>query len=173
VRDASNSVHSWQQQGIRCIVLDLGIDLATPAGRMFFHQLSAFAEFEREMIGQRIREIKRYLASQKRPYGNRPFGWVRDRKGAGARFVECPQEREVAKRADSLLGSGMSLRQAWNVFYQEKIAKPGRRFDERTRGALYRLDDIALLAMAYRLGFPIVPRDSLRAYERQHWQPAG
>jgi DNA invertase Pin-like site-specific DNA recombinase len=48
VADASATVQIWQQRGIRAIIMDLGIDLATPAGRMFFHQLASFAEFERE-----------------------------------------------------------------------------------------------------------------------------
>jgi DNA invertase Pin-like site-specific DNA recombinase len=48
VSDASQTVQIWQQRGIRAIIMDLGIDLATPAGRMFFHQLASFAEFERE-----------------------------------------------------------------------------------------------------------------------------
>jgi hypothetical protein len=49
VRDAAETVHIWQEKGIRCVIMDLGIDLATPAGRMFFHQLASFAEFEREV----------------------------------------------------------------------------------------------------------------------------
>lgn len=38
------------------VVLDLGVDMTTPNGRLVAHLLMAVAEWEREMIGQRIRE---------------------------------------------------------------------------------------------------------------------
>jgi DNA invertase Pin-like site-specific DNA recombinase len=31
------------------------IDTTTPMGRLFFHIIDSFAEFEREMIGERVR----------------------------------------------------------------------------------------------------------------------
>jgi DNA invertase Pin-like site-specific DNA recombinase len=163
VRDASDTVHCWQQKGIRAIIMDLGIDLATPAGRMFFHQLAAFAEFEREMIGQRIREVFAYLKKHGRPFGNRPFGWQRDRPGKGAQFVPCEQERALGHRICQLLDDGMSRREVWNLLWDERIAKPGKKWAERGKGVHYHLADIQGLALAARRGFPIAPRASLRA----------
>ena len=42
--------------GWEIVVLDLGIDMTTPNGRLVASILVAVAEWEREMIGQRIRE---------------------------------------------------------------------------------------------------------------------
>lgn len=96
VRDATDTVHTWLDKGISPVILDLGIDLRTPAGRLFFHQLASFAEFEREMIGQRVREVQSYLRKHGLPRGNRPYGWQRDRPGKGAQFVPLESERQLA-----------------------------------------------------------------------------
>lgn len=173
VRDASDTIHCWSQKGIRAVILDLGIDLGTPAGRMFFHQLASFAEFEREMISTRVREVKAYLAAHGRPHGNRPFGWMRDRPGKGARFVELKSERDLAHRVVAWLDSGESVRDVWLRLYKEKVAKPGKKWGAPGKGIYYRLADIHALAIAARRGFPIVSRDSLRAGGKQERQIAG
>ena len=162
VRDAADTVHLWQEKGIRCIVMDLGIDLATPAGRMFFHQLASFAEFEREMTGQRTREIAAYLRKHGRPYGGaRPFGWLKRGKGRNARYVPCEEEREVARRVARMADGGMSYRAIGWALMRERIVKPGRRHTDRGRGVWYALSEIHALAQAARLGFPICPRAAL------------
>jgi DNA invertase Pin-like site-specific DNA recombinase len=45
-----------QERGIKLISLTEGIDLSTPAGRKFARDLASAAEYEREVIGERIRE---------------------------------------------------------------------------------------------------------------------
>jgi len=45
-----------QREGWSIVALDLGVDMTTPNGRLIAHILVAVAEWERQMIGQRIRE---------------------------------------------------------------------------------------------------------------------
>lgn len=52
-----------QRQGWSLIVLDLGMDLTTPAGEAMAHMLAVFAQFERRLISQRTRDA---LAAKKR-----------------------------------------------------------------------------------------------------------
>jgi DNA invertase Pin-like site-specific DNA recombinase len=40
--------------GVDLIVLDQGIDTTTPSGRLLFHMLAAIAEFERDLIRERV-----------------------------------------------------------------------------------------------------------------------
>lgn len=173
VRDASQTVHIWQEKGIRVIIMDLGIDLATPAGRMFFHQLAAFAEFEREMISLRTKECFAFLRSRGVPVNQRPFGWRRDRPGKGAKFVPYQPERDLALRVLAWRESGKSLRWIWNRLWEERVTKPGKQWSPRGKGVLYRLDDIACLAEAARRGFPVDSPTDVRASLRQRKPPVG
>lgn len=43
-------------QGWSLVVLDLGVDLTTPAGRALAQTMAVFAEFERELISQRTKD---------------------------------------------------------------------------------------------------------------------
>jgi DNA invertase Pin-like site-specific DNA recombinase len=54
--DFCGLIQRAEREGWALVVLDPPLDLTTPAGRMLAHVLGAFAEFEREMIGQRTRE---------------------------------------------------------------------------------------------------------------------
>jgi DNA invertase Pin-like site-specific DNA recombinase len=54
--DFAGIVADSQKQGWAMVCLDLGVDTATPQGRMMANVLASFAQFERELIGQRIRE---------------------------------------------------------------------------------------------------------------------
>lgn len=170
VADASQTVQIWQQRGIRAIIMDLGIDLATPAGRMFFHQLAAFAEFEREMISQRTKECLRYLYAHGRPVRQRPFGWVRDRPGKGASFVEYGPERELAQQVLCWRREGHSLRRIWNFLWERKVAKPGRKWAPRGKGVHYTLSDISALESAARLGYPTYGPHSALAFQQRAMQ---
>ena len=164
VRDAADTVHTWQERGIRCIIMDLGIDLATPAGRMFFHQLASFAEFEREMTGERTREIAAYLRKHGRPYGGaRPYGWVKQGKGRDARYVPCQSEMDLARRVMRMADEGQSYRQIGWALMRERVTKPGKKHSDRGKGVWYALSEIHSLAQAARLGFPIVARSALLA----------
>lgn len=44
----------FEALGVGLVVLDQGIDTTTPAGRLVFHVFSAIAEFERELIRERV-----------------------------------------------------------------------------------------------------------------------
>jgi DNA invertase Pin-like site-specific DNA recombinase len=52
-----------ERQGWSLVVLDLGMDLTTPAGEAMAHMLATFAQFERRLIGQRTKDA---LAARKR-----------------------------------------------------------------------------------------------------------
>jgi DNA invertase Pin-like site-specific DNA recombinase len=162
VCDAANTLRNWLDKGVRCVILDLGIDLSTPAGRMFFHQLASFAEFESALIGQRTRETAAYLRQQGRPFGSaRPFGWLRKGKGFASRYEPLESEREVAHLARKMHAEGHSFRQiAWHLM-QNRITKPGKTPSDRKKGVWYCVSDVHALCHAARLGFPICPRAAL------------
>src|SRR3569833_1165667 len=74
--DALGTLEEIKAQGVGLVMLDLGGDVTTNGiSKMVFTILSAVAEQERDRIRERIREVKRHLASQgvygggKPPYG--------------------------------------------------------------------------------------------------------
>lgn len=60
------------EHGVDLIVLDQGIDTSTAMGRMFFHVVGAFAEFERELISERTRDGLAAARARGRVGGGRP-----------------------------------------------------------------------------------------------------
>ena len=60
--NAANIIESAQAQGWSLVILDLGVDLTTAAGRMVAMNLVNFAQYERELIAERT---KAALAAKK------------------------------------------------------------------------------------------------------------
>lgn len=56
VLNAADIAATADAQGWSLIVLDLGLDMSTPAGRAMFNMLATFAEFERALISQRTKD---------------------------------------------------------------------------------------------------------------------
>jgi DNA invertase Pin-like site-specific DNA recombinase len=74
------------------VVLDQAIDTTTPAGRLLFHVLAAIAEFERDLIRDRVRAGIRRAKAQGRRLGRPRLHYV------------------DPARARTLLADGLSLR---------------------------------------------------------------
>jgi DNA invertase Pin-like site-specific DNA recombinase len=78
--------------GVDLVVTDQAIDTTTPAGRLLFHMLGAIAEFERDLIVDRVRA-----------------GVARAR--AQGKHLGRPRVHRIdAERARELLAQGLSLR---------------------------------------------------------------
>jgi DNA invertase Pin-like site-specific DNA recombinase len=54
VRHLVTMAQELQALGVDLVVLDQAIDTTTPTGRLLFHVLAAIAEFERELIRERV-----------------------------------------------------------------------------------------------------------------------
>src|SRR5205085_3985418 len=76
--DALATLEVLKGQGVGLHMIDLGGDVCgNGISKLVFTILSAVAENERDRIKERIRDVKRHLASQG-VYngGKRPFGWI-------------------------------------------------------------------------------------------------
>lgn len=69
VLDFARLLRRAEAEGWSLVVLDLGVDMTTPNGRLIASVLMAVAQWEREMIGQRIREG---LAQSEKTLGRLP-----------------------------------------------------------------------------------------------------
>jgi DNA invertase Pin-like site-specific DNA recombinase len=164
--DAATTLALWKQLGVRVNIIDLGIDVSSPAGELFFNQLASFAAFERQMIGQRIKEALAHRKATGRPYGtSRPLGWVKTGVGKDTRWVPCHDERRLAERVVALREAGGTLAGIARQLARENVTKPGKAKDARVgryRGCYYLEADVDRLYRAARAGFPIAPRDEIR-----------
>lgn len=158
--DAANQMGRWRNQGVRVAIIGLGIDVNSPAGELFFSQLAAFAQFERAMIGERIRDAIGHIRLSGRPYGpTRPLGWIRVGEGRDARYEPCLQERRLGARVVALRERGMTWDRIARLLRVDGVTKPGAGggADDR-RGTRYLESDCRRLYWATRANFPAVSR---------------
>ncbi len=150
--DAASTLEKWKTLGIRVHILDLGIDVNTPAGELFFSQLAAFAQFERAMIGLRVREAQAHNRRTGKPYNKtRPIGWRRQ----GDCYVPLQSERKLAERIISWRDRGESLPTIALRLCKENLRSAG--------GSWLRPSEVRRLEIAARAGYPKIPRRSLQA----------
>lgn len=64
VIDFAGLLEQATKQGWVIVVLDIGVDMTTPHGRFIAHVMSASAQWERELIGQRTKEALAIKAAQ-------------------------------------------------------------------------------------------------------------
>jgi DNA invertase Pin-like site-specific DNA recombinase len=151
VLDAVTTVARWKSLGIGAVFLDTGIDITTPAGELFFNQMSAFAQFESQMIGQRQRDSIAYRKRAGRPYGTlRPFGWVARDKA----FVAYQPERDIGDMVVAMRDAGRSFTDICLHLCKRELRKPPNK--KGVRG-YYGLTDTVALHRAAAAGYPRIP----------------
>jgi DNA invertase Pin-like site-specific DNA recombinase len=100
-RDCLKVVEVFKERGVSLYLLDLngGADDVSDNGiaKLFLTIVSAFAEFERDRIGERIRATKRaQKARGEYLSGTPPFGWTYD---DAHKLVAIPEQQEASRRA--------------------------------------------------------------------------
>ncbi len=83
--------------GVDLVVLDQAIDTTTPSGRLLFHVLAAIAEFERDLIRDRVMAGLRRAKAQGRQLG-RPRKHFITPEQARAAFEATGGQRAAARR---------------------------------------------------------------------------
>jgi DNA invertase Pin-like site-specific DNA recombinase len=103
--DFAGIVHEAQAGGWSLVVLDQGFELSTPSGRAMAGMLAVFAQYERELIGQRVSDALRSLP--------------RDRRNGRPCF-----SGHVLTRARALRDEGMTLRAVAAQLTAEGVTPP-------------------------------------------------
>jgi DNA invertase Pin-like site-specific DNA recombinase len=132
--DFARLVEVFDRHGVTFVSVTQSFNTTTSMGRLTLNVLLSFAQFEREVIGERIRD--KFLASRKKGMwmgGNIPLGYsLLNRKlivnGAEAALIRSLFER-FAK-----IGSATKLAQ--ELIREGAVGKNGKQLD---KGALYRL----------------------------------
>ena len=103
-------VEAFKARGVSLYLLDLngGADDVSGNGiaRLFLTIVSAFAEFERDRIGERIRATKRAQKARGEYLGGKPpFGYA---YGADHKLVQVPEQQNELRRIRALHAKGLS-----------------------------------------------------------------
>jgi len=115
-RDAADCLtvtRAWDGAGVALHLLDMGIDTSTPMGRAFLTMAAAFAELERNLIGERTRDGLAQVRAEGVRLGGEGFGWERtEETDADGRRVCREVKGEVAavRRIVELREAGITYR---------------------------------------------------------------
>ena len=106
--------------GAGFVSLTENLDTTSPVGRLVFTMIAAFAEFEREMICERVKGAMAYGRSQ----GNRqsrfaPMGWTLSEDGRS--LVKDAQEQKVVQKVQHLAREGLGAKAIWSRLVESGI----------------------------------------------------
>jgi hypothetical protein len=127
-------IELFEAHGVTFVSVTQAFNTTTSMGRLTLNVLLSFAQFEREVIGERIRD--KLAASRARGMwtgGRVPLGYdVRDRKLV-VNAVEAPRVRRVF---DLFVGTGSGVETARRLRAEGITGKTGRLLD---KGDVYKL----------------------------------
>lgn len=78
VHDATGSVADWDKQGVALHMVDFGgtaVNTGSAVGKLFLTMLAGFAEFERDLIGERTKAALRVKKANGERVGRIPYGY--------------------------------------------------------------------------------------------------
>jgi site-specific DNA recombinase len=134
LRDFTRLIDVFESNQVSVVSITENFNTGTSIGRLNLHMILSFAQYERELAGERIRD--KFLQARKRGLwmgGHAPLGYdVRDRKLI-VNETEAALVRHIFERFRQV-GSATKLVQELNAAAHR--TKRGKRFD---KGALYKL----------------------------------
>lgn len=96
--DGINTIRELFERGVKVHVLNMGLVEDTPTGRLIFNVMSAFAEFERDMIVERTQEGKA-IAKQRDDFREgRPKKYKKAQIDLALKLLENHSYKEVTEQ---------------------------------------------------------------------------
>jgi len=122
--DCLSMIREWEQQGVKVLFVDLGIDFTTPTGRAFLTNAASFAELERNLISTRTRDGLEQVKKEGIKLGGEAWGWRRtqalDEKGRFQQKVVV-EELEVVVKIKKLREDGYTFQGICDTLAAEGI----------------------------------------------------
>ncbi|MDF1690596.1 MAG: recombinase family protein [Cycloclasticus sp.] len=136
--DFSNMVETFDQHDVSFVSITQQFNTSTSMGRLTLNVLLSFAQFEREVTGERIRD--KVAASKKKGMwmgGYVPLGYDNVNKGLVVNIKQAETVRHIYNQYLKL-GSVKSLKAKLDTDgVKSKVSKSGFGGNEFSRGALY------------------------------------
>lgn len=118
--DLVNTLRLWRKKDVRLVLLDLGVDTGTPVGAMLVHILGAVAQFERERMGERMRECYRKCRAMGKIY-HAPYGFKLIGKKGEKQLLPDPYTRAIARKFIEWIEEGWTDEAIYFHCLQKKI----------------------------------------------------
>ena len=121
VEDALSTVRGWDKTGVGLHVVDMGgqaIATTSAVGKLFLTMLSGFAEFERELTGERIRATMQNMKAKGMVVGTVPLGWE---PGDDGRLIPVESEQKVIRRIHAMRDTGSTLQAIADILTAEGV----------------------------------------------------
>jgi DNA invertase Pin-like site-specific DNA recombinase len=154
--DGWRTVQSFERRGVAVHIINMGLDMSTPIGRLTFTILLAHAQFEREITSVRTKEGQ---AAWLRAGGVRarwfvPIGWKYMGKLPNRKLVPDPVSRDFAEYCMDQLKKYGKVRTVAAMLKCEGCVNPNS-------GKPYSRHDIRYQLIASALNYPRLNRDEL------------
>ena len=81
IADLQTLIDAFRESGVEMLSASESLDTSTAAGRMVVNIMAVFAQWEREAIGERVRNVQQALREQGRAIGPPPYGYSTDADG--------------------------------------------------------------------------------------------
>ncbi len=126
--DLMATLEKWQKREVRLVSLDFGLDTGTPVGRLVVAMLGAIAQFERERISERTREVVEQKMARGELIGDGiPYGFKAVNRG-GRRMAEPDENvRMIGSRILEWHNQGWSLDRIYYHLCYHRIQHPRTR----------------------------------------------
>jgi site-specific DNA recombinase len=126
LKDTLDIASQVQECGGSLVGVTDSIDTTTAAGRVFFAILAAFAQFESEVNGERVRLANAHIVAEKgfRTMGMQAFGWRYDKELD--ELVKVPEEQELIKLAKRAYKQHGSFKKAASYLNQHNVPAPSK-----------------------------------------------
>lgn len=132
--DFGRLMETFETHGVKFVSVTQSFDTSTAMGNLTLNMILSFAQFERELTGERIRD--KFLASRKRGIfmgGVVPFGYfVRDRK----LIVQDDEAKIVGMIFDRFVSLGSATMLAQQLAQEGVLTRSGKKFD---KGVIYKV----------------------------------
>lgn len=144
VKDLGTLIEAYFGERFQLLSVSDSIDTRSASGRLVLNVLMSVAQWEREAIGERVREVLGHLKQEGVQLGGNALGWERaavtDEDGRRVIAPVAAEERAVA-RIQELHARGQSLRRIAQTLSEEgfQTKKGGRWAPETIRKVLRRL----------------------------------
>ncbi len=109
IGDLAALLDRFERHGVSFVSVAESFDTRSSSGRLAIHILGSVAQWEREAIGERTRDVLRHKQDQGERVGQVPFGF--QLADDGVQLEPNPEEQRLLSRMRALHAEGMSTRQ--------------------------------------------------------------